>query len=361
MSQTAVQQNKTTVELAVGNSSTLPGLNYRRLARLMNEAIAGCSLDLSNTTVLTEAASGAYAVTPVIAAAAGAKVYALLRGSSYGSPQEIARATGLLAREAGVEHAITFVTELEPAIVAQADIITNSGHLRPIDRAFVSLMKETAVIPLMYEAWEYREADLDLGACADHSIAVAGTNERHSSVDVFSFLGPMVVKLLLDAGIAVYRSRLLVLCDNDFAVFLLDTLRKMGAVVDIATALPVQGVDACDAVVVALRPQRHFVFGAAEAAVVATRWPGAVLAQFWGDVDRTAVADVGIALWPRVPPQLGHMSILPSAIGPEPIIRLQTGGLKVGEVLLRERLRGHSVPASVARVEELNWGSAVTQ
>jgi len=29
------------------------------------------------------------------------------------------------------------------------------------------------------------------------------------------------------------------------------------------------------------------------------------------------------------------MAVLPSAIGPEPIVRLQAGGLKVGELLAR--------------------------
>jgi hypothetical protein len=32
------------------------------------------------------------------------------------------------------------------------------------------------------------------------------------------------------------------------------------------------------------------------------------------------------------------MGILPSAVGPEPIVRLQVGGLKVGEVLLKAAL-----------------------
>jgi hypothetical protein len=29
------------------------------------------------------------------------------------------------------------------------------------------------------------------------------------------------------------------------------------------------------------------------------------------------------------------MGVLPSAVGPEPVVRLQAGGLKVGEVLAR--------------------------
>jgi hypothetical protein len=49
-----------------------PGLNPARLAALMSEAVARCRLDLQGAVVLTEAASGPYVVTPVLAAVAGA-------------------------------------------------------------------------------------------------------------------------------------------------------------------------------------------------------------------------------------------------------------------------------------------------
>ena len=51
-------------------SDMRPGLDPRRLIRLMSAAIGRCGLDLSGLTVLTEAASGAYVVTPVLAAMA---------------------------------------------------------------------------------------------------------------------------------------------------------------------------------------------------------------------------------------------------------------------------------------------------
>jgi hypothetical protein len=60
-----------------------------------------------------------------------------------------------------------------------------------------------------------------------------------------------------------------------------------------------------------------------------------VVAQYWGDVDRAALAAAGASVWPEHAPPPGHMGILPSGVGPEPIVRLQAGGLKVGEVLLR--------------------------
>ena len=68
-----------------------PGLNSQRLVRLMQQAIERCQLQLDNLTVLTEAATGAYAVTPVIAAIAGAKkVFAIARSSRYGTLEQVA-------------------------------------------------------------------------------------------------------------------------------------------------------------------------------------------------------------------------------------------------------------------------------
>ena len=48
--------------------SSPPGLAPERLQRLVHQAVADCRLDLRGRTVLTEAATGAYCVTPVLAA-----------------------------------------------------------------------------------------------------------------------------------------------------------------------------------------------------------------------------------------------------------------------------------------------------
>src|SRR5262245_1421439 len=161
-----------------------PGLDPKRLVGLMHAAIARCRLDLSGTVVLTEGASGSYVVTPILAAMAGAdQVYAVSRTTKYGTFDEISANTQRLAKLAGVESRLKIITQKTRELVKQADIITNSGHVRPIDAETVSWMKPGAVVPLMYEAWEFREADLDLSACQRHGIRVAGTNERHPAVE----------------------------------------------------------------------------------------------------------------------------------------------------------------------------------
>jgi hypothetical protein len=323
----------------------------------MTEAVRRCGLDLSGAVVLTEAASGAYAVTPVLAALAGARVFALTRATAYGTVDEIAGATDRLGRIAGVKQAITIVTERSADLVSQADIITNSGHVRPLDATMLSWSRPAVVVPLMYEAWELRESDVDLAACAARSIPVAGTNERHPDVDVFSFLGIMAVKLLLDAGIPTYGSRVLVLCDNDFESFITRGLRQAGAEVDVAAAVGEGGAEAYDAVLVALRPRARNVLAPDDASLIARRWPGAVVAQYWGDVDRRALEAEGVPVWPREAPMPGHMGILPSAVGPEPIVRLQAGGLKVGEILSRARRAGASADESLKILSQTGYGT----
>lgn len=318
-----------------------PGLNSHRLVRLIQQAIERCQLQLNDLTVLTEAATGAYAVTPVVAAIAGAKkVFAIARSSRYGTLEQVKAQTLELAELAGVSDRLEFITEKTQDIVAQADIITNSGHVRPINAEMIAWMKPTAVIGLMYEAWEFRPEDVDLIACHQKGIKVAGVNERHPAVDVFSFLGIMAAKLLLDAGVSVYTSNILLLCDNPFSSFIERGLVNAGANVDTVDSISAAPINKTyDAILVALQPRPEAVLTATDAALIAKYWPGTLVAQYWGDIERSAFVSHNIPVCPEIEPKPGHMGILPSAVGPEPIIRLQTGGLKAAEAIWRESLQ----------------------
>jgi hypothetical protein len=331
----------------MGTSSPAPS---ERLIVLMRDAIDRCALDLSGLSVFTEAASGAYAVTSVLAALSGARrVVALARDTRYGTIAEVAREVSSLARSTNVAERIEIVTEKTRAIVAAADIITNSGHLRPIDREMIRWMKPTAVIPLMYEAWELRAADIDAAACAARGIAVAGINERHPAVEVFSFLGPIAERLLADAGIALSDRRIVVLSNNAFRDFIVRHFIEAGAVVEAAQSLEKISIQPCDVILVAVTPTPWPIIGSQEAEIIATRYPGALVAQFWGDIDRTALTRCGVRFWPIDAPTRGHQGITLSSIGPEPVVRLQAGGLKVGEVMARARISGRdAIRAAIA-------------
>lgn len=298
------------------------------------------ALDLTGATVLTEAATGAYVVTPIIAALAGAdRVIAVTKATRFGSVDDVQTATTHLADLLGVADRIEIGDERPTEqVVRAADIVTNSGHVRPLDASLAGWMRPDAVVPLMFEAWEIDlgRDDVDLDALRAAGIRYAGTNERHPAVDVFSYLGPMAVKLLADSAISTYGATLLLLCDNPFMPYLRDGLQASGADVTLGDRFDVDLVhDRLDAVVVALQPDADPVLPRSAVAAIAERASGAVIAQFWGDVPREWCDEHGVPCVPATDPGQGHMGVLPSAVGPEPIVRLQAGGLKVGELLWR--------------------------
>ena len=309
----------------------------QELGRQIRALIDTLRLDLTGSVVLTEAATGAYVVTPVIAAAAGAThVHAVTGDSPHGTVDDVVTATMALAEELGVRDRITITTDRNIDLFAAADIVTNSGHLRPIVGAAAAALRPGTALCLMFEAWELGagRVDLDLDAMRDRGVLVAGTNERHPDIDVFGYLGLLAVVQLADAGVAAYGSNIALLCANPFREPMEQGLRASGAQLRVAGSIDelVAGPRP-DAVVVAMTPGDDPVVGPAESTRIGQRWPGVTITQFWGDVDRHACVEANLHVWPVDPPAPGHMGVLLSRLGPDPIVRLQAGGLRVGQVL----------------------------
>lgn len=307
----------------------------------MRERIAALALDLSGLSVVTEAATGSYACTPVIAALAGAaQVTCTARDTvRYGSFEDAAAATMALAAAAGVADRIDIRRSLAPEVFAGCDILTNSGHLRPITADTIVHLPTHAVVALMFEAWEFREGDLDLAACRARGIRVAAVNERHPDVAVFVRLGPLSVRLLEQNGVSLARSSIALLCDNPFAPFLRDGLRARGAEVTLRASPAELPSGPYQAVVIALDPTRNAPLDEVTTARLCAAARQGIVAQFWGDIDPAARSRHAEAIRPATAPGRGHMGILLSALGHDPIVRLQTGGLRAAEVVLR-RLSG---------------------
>ncbi len=327
---------------AVAGGGRGPTASVARLARLVRQAVTTLDLDLSGAVVLTEAATGAYVVTPVLAALAGATtVHALTRSTRFGTVDQVEAETLALAEALGVADRIQVGTgEQRRALFAAADVVTNSGHLRPIDAGDVAVMRDTAVVPLMFEAWEAQAGriDLDLEALRARGVAVAGTNECHPDIDVFGHLGLMAVTQLADAGVSAYRGRVALICDNPFRESLTRGLIGAGAKVRIGSTLAEVIAawdldDTPDALVVALTPTGSPVLSIDDVRTLVAAWPAVVVTQFWGDLDRPTLRQAGVEHHPISDPGPGHMGVLPSRLGPAPIVSLQAGGLKVAQVL----------------------------
>ncbi len=329
------------------------------LHRALNKAIDDLGLDLSGRTVLTEAANGAYVVTPLLAAMAGARVFAYGKSTKYGSVDEIFGEIRELCTSWDLSN-IQLMTELTDDTLNQVDIVTNSGHLRPLNADKLKSLKSDAVIALMYEAWEYREADLDLDFCRQAGIRVGATNERHPAVGVFDFLGEMALEQIRRAGLELAEPKVVLICNNEFGPYIARTLIERGFQVGVIDSSENQkdypsGIDWLGNFPSVehsknYKDVRCIIFtaypfdltwightGAIQADELAVRFPEATLLRFAGDICEEDVRQSGISFFPEHV-EAGHMGILPSDVGVEPVIRLQAGGLRVGQALLEENM-----------------------
>lgn len=328
--------------------------NLPRIHLLMRDAIRKFKLDLTKLNVLTEAASGYYMLTPLIAAMAGAKnVYALTKDSSYGKSSDISEATLAAAGRLGIRSRIKILYSREAPEISQADVVTNLGHVRPLDKEFLRRLKTTAAIPLMWEAWEYRPEDIDLSECRRIGIPVLATNEEHRYLRTFDYVGHLTLKLLFEAGIEVFGSKIIVLGDRKFADKAVRSLRLMGSEVKrihsgklhIAHSAPMRSfISECAAIVVAEHVCRHQLIGPKSpirAGFLRRLNPGITIVHIAGNVGKDIKASC-IRCYPKQPAKAGHMSFTTDYLGPRPLIDLHTAGLKIGEAMARSRLKGHN-------------------
>ncbi len=329
-------------------------------------AIKNLNLDLKGKVVLTEAATGAYSVTPIIAALAGAEVYAFTKTTKYGTVDVVKQQTEDLAARFKKDISITIIDELSPEIIFKADIITNSGHLRPLNSDKLKYAKKNVVIPLMYEAWEWRQSDLDIEYCKKNAIKVGATNERHPDIDVFNYLGDMALKMILNAGLCFHNNNFVLICNNDFGPFIAKVLSKVCSNLGVCdtpenkkkyTNLEIDWLGDfpnfkipekyknCEAVLFTAYPFDKSWVGESNEPILISKLKEQIsnpfILRYAGDIDEKRCKDK-IKYYPEHV-HSGHMGILPSEIGYDPIIRLQTGGLKVGEALISGNYKLNSI------------------
>jgi hypothetical protein len=204
-----------------------------RAIRHIKEWIQRMDLNLTGMNVLTEAATGNFAASPSVALMAGAQhVFAWARDSRHGSAEAgVKQVRGLLSSAGISEKRVTFACNQRPQEhVAASDLILNSGHVRPINRLLLnSARTKKTTVALMYDAWEFRDTDVDLGACSEAGIGLAGVNESDEQINIFKTCGQLALKMAFDAGYEVAFNRILVWSDDQFGRVVADAFRQAQA------------------------------------------------------------------------------------------------------------------------------------
>jgi len=327
-------------------------VNEGRIGKLLREAISKFDISLDRYSILTEAASGYFAVTSLLAAMGGSKrVLAMVRDSKYGRAEEIAQNTFTLAEKFGVKNSIEIIFSRDDRRIGEADIVTNLGFVRPIDAELIGRFKNNVSISLMWETWEFRSQDLDLGLCRSLGIPVLGTDEHHPDLKIFSYIGHVALKLLYELEIEIFKSKVVIVGSGEFAEEAQNTLTKAGAIselIDVNDLPTTHGknlIQGADALVLLEHHDRRLLIGKnglISANEVYELNPSLVIAHICGGTSQRDLENVGLRFLPMDIAPAGYMSVSTTYVGPRPVIELHAAGLKVGQVMAEAVAKGMS-------------------
>lgn len=330
---------------------------------LVRKLISKHKLNLAGLTVFTEAATGSYKYTPIIAALAGAEqVFAVTADSKYGSKEIVKEQTLIEAKILGVRDKIAVLYEKNGDCLSRSDIITNSGFVRPITAEMVSYMKSTAVIPLMWLASEFRPEELDLPACIEKGILVMGTNEHHPSLKLFNSIGFKICKLLFNTGFSIYNDKFLLIASGDMGNYISDFFINNSVSFDrvvFDNEIPmrhkkfvcnrteiINNLDKYDALIIAELCHNVDILSAdgfISTKLLKKQNPLVQIIHTYGSVNNDDILREAISIYPPDPKPFPYGTACADYLGDKPALDLITAGLKVGEVMARCRLKGMSV------------------
>jgi len=334
---------------------------------IIEQTVSKVQLDLSNLVILTEAASGYWSFTPFIAAKSDAKeVICLVKNSKYGTIEQIKNNFLILKNYFDKKSVVSVYDKIDSTLINRADIVTNSGHIRPIDKNFIHSMKNSSVISLMWEPWEFRERDLDLKECWNNGIAILGVNEETDNLNIMKYDGLTMIKVLHDHNIDIKNKKIILVAENNSALYMLRYLQDENSEIFVITKtmknkfeemnvnvisdnLNDENVEkflkSCDIIIINSEPSSKQIIGdeGISASKLYNICPDVNIFIYFGKVDYEQLRKSNLEFFPKHDPGTGYMSWNTDFLGPKSVIELNVLGLKVGEILARNRLRGMSV------------------
>lgn len=312
-----------------------------RLARQIKDSFNKFQLDLIDKTVLTEAATGNFVCTPILAALAGARVYAIAKDSKFGSGSEVICEVMSVAKELDVENQITIIQSFEEIDLGIIDVVTNTGFVRPVNKLMIEKLKPNCVIPLMWEPWEFRPDDLDIESASRKGIKVYGTNESDHRLKTMHYIGLTVLYFLLKEKRSPFSSNILIIGCEKFNRAIEGELKKLDYSVScfLTAEFNATEIREYDTIIVTEQINPKLIIGNHGEALIRSSSLAReqLVIHISGNVDFAAII---CKHYPDNPAPFGYMSYTTDFIDPKAVIDLHAAGLKVAEGMMQAKTFG---------------------
>lgn len=341
---------------------------------LIKHLIKQHDLNLEGLNVLCECASGAYSYTPAIIGMAGGVPFNVGRDTIYGTFIKNMEVVRNIMNIATPSTPLYFYKDHFPDdVIKRADIIPNIGFVRPINENMISLFKSTAVVPLMWETWEFRLGEVDVKFCSEREIPVAGTDES-KRINMFGYNGFIAIKLMFEMGLECYNNKIVLIGTGHTAESMFELLNSSGVKViwfssshKDARAVHYSQIHTIfnephlDAIIVAEHKNNIEIIGNGSVSLlnihdIQKKFPTIKVGHICGNLDAVALKKSAIYSYPDNIYPFGYMSYQAFHLGPQPVFELNILGLKVGEIMAKSRLSGASVEEAIETAVVSDYG-----
>ena len=302
--------------------------------QLIQNSIQKLKLNLEGKTVLTEIGSGAFMYIGLIAALAGAKKLILwTKDSSYGAANDIIKDFTVHYKAWNLKTEFIISKNSRPiSDIQEADIITNSGFIRPIDSGFINQIKPSAVIAYMAEAWEFRASDINLNYCHQKNILVGGTWENHPNLNIFDNCGPLALKMMADAGQDITNKNIAIVSNDHFGAVISKALKGIAHSIINTAQLNQINFSSFNLIFIADYSTENTILGS-DGLLPIDKIQHCPVVHLAGKVDVVFAEKNRIKVWPAKNGASKKMTFTLAYLGIKPVIDLHTAGLKVGELM----------------------------
>jgi len=309
-------------------------------------AINDINLDLKGLTILTEAGSNLFLLTPIIACLSGAKkVYALSKTSKYGTFEEIKEQLNRLSLLFEIDTSKIELFEKENFHnFSEIDIVTNLGHVRPIDEDFLRKLNKNAAISYMCEAWEHRQQDLDLELCKKYNIPVFATNEEHPLVNCFRETGLIALQMIFESKISLIDSHVCIISRDKFGKEIFKQVEKFTKNAHLINNFErideYKNFKNLDLLIIADYLYEDYIIstnGLVNPGLLKDLFPHVKIIQYCGKNNLEQIIENKIPVFPKAELEAVRMYKTLADISYKALIRLLTAGLKVGEGICRAK------------------------
>lgn len=311
-----------------------------RFAKLIKKSFNKFQIDLRGKILLTEAATGNFVCTPMLAAMAGASVFAIAKDSKFGSVNQSRNEVLSVAKELNIENQITIIQGLDELYLGNIDVVTNTGFVRPINKFLIDKLKPDCVIPLMWEPWEFRPDDLDLESATRKGIKVYGTNESDPRLQTMHYIGLIALYFLLKEKRSPTSSKILLIGCEKFNKAIEGELKKLNYSVTsfLTDDYKNSDIGEYDTIIVAEHINPKLIIGdSSEAKIEKLAFSDdQLIIHISGNVDFNSIS---CRHYPDNPAPFGFMSYTTDFVDPIAVIDLHSAGLKVAEGMLEGNKR----------------------